>query len=184
MTPFITFYTPTFRRPTHLAACMASVGSQTAVAAVEHLVIPDYVGLGVGGMYQRVPGYASAVHGRYVHFLADDDVLASPTVVEEVRTFANARSSPPLILVRVRKGDREFPLGAPWPPVEGSIDLGCFVTRADVWQAHCEAYGRRNRYEGDYDFAAALHGAGVPAAVCDTFFMTGCVLRGTAEVGA
>jgi hypothetical protein len=34
MTPFISFYTPTFKRPRLMARCLASVWSQTAVDAI------------------------------------------------------------------------------------------------------------------------------------------------------
>jgi hypothetical protein len=88
MQPFITFYTPTYKRPQALARCLASVASQTVVGEIEQIVIPDHVGVGIHGMYARVPQYASAVHGEYVMFLCDDDVLADATVVETVKTFA------------------------------------------------------------------------------------------------
>lgn len=180
--PFITFYTPTFRRPRQLAACLASVAAQTAVAAIEQLVIPDHVGLGVGGMFTRVPSYVDAVHGRYVHILADDDILADPTVVEAVRTFADSLGDPPLILVSAVKGGAEWPTDPPWPPREGAIDLGCTITRADVWKAHVQAYG--TRYEGDFDFLNALYQSGIEARYCPVLFMVGAVSRGAAEVAA
>jgi hypothetical protein len=180
--PFITFYTPTYKRPQALAACLASVGAQTAVAHVEQLVIPDHVGVGIDGMYARVPQYAQAVHGRYVHVLADDDVLAGPHVVQTVMDFADTVGDPDVIVVRAQKGCLELPIGPPWPPVCGQIDLGCVLTRRDLWKAHCTAYGRR--YEGDYDFAEALFLAGARAAFCPVLFMTGAVRHGAPEAVA
>lgn len=176
-TPFMTFYTPTYRRPKGLAACLDSVQRQTAVDAIEQIVIPDHVGLGIGGMYQRIPDYADAVHGDYVHVLADDDVLASPTVVERVRDFARTHDQPALILVAVNKaGNWILPS---WPPVCGAIDLGCLIVRGDVWQAHAAAYGAC--YEGDYTFAAALHANHVQAVRMDLHFLSGGVMHGAAE---
>lgn len=181
MTPFLTCYTPTYRRPTQLAACLESVRTQTLVAEIEQIVIPDHVGLGIGGMFQQIQRYAAAVHGQYVHVLADDDVLASPQVVESVRAFAVAQGHPPVILVSACKGGATYPSSAEaWPPVCGAIDLGCIVTRADVWAAHVHQYG--NRYEGDYDFMAAVAGAGHAAARWDGLFLVGGVSQGQPEL--
>lgn len=180
MTPFITFYTPTYRRPRGLAACLESVRTQTAVDAIEQIVIPDHIGIGIAGMYRSIPDYADCVHGDYVHVLADDDVLASPTVVEQVRDFARKHDHPALILVAVRKnGSVILPS---WPPALGAIDLGNMIVRGDVWEAHAGAYG--SRYEGDYDFAAALHASHVQAARMDLLFLSGAVMGGQAEVAA
>lgn len=182
MTPFLTLYTPTYRRPQGLAACLESVRRQTAVEAIEQIVIPDHVGIGIHGMYARIQDYAPAVHGQYVHVLCDDDVLASPTVVAEVQAFAEAMNHPPVILVRAQKGQATYPVGTPWPPSCGSIDLGCVITRADVWRDHASNYG--HNYEGDYWFMKALSDFGHRAASCDLLFSVGAVSRGAAEVAA
>lgn len=179
MQPFLSFYTPTYKRPQQLARCLASVASQTLVHEIEHVVIPDHVGLGIGGMYQRVPDYKDAIHGQYVHFLADDDVLASPQVVEIVKQAAEQNSNPPMLLVRVIKGGLCLPIGQPWPPVETQIDLGCFITRSDVWKAHAHCYG--NRYEGDADYAKAVAASGHGAVFVDVLFLVGGVNRGAPE---
>lgn len=179
MTPFLTFYTPTFRRPRQLAACLASVARQTVVSVIEQIVIPDHVGLGIGGMYAQVPQYADAVHGRYVHFLADDDQLTESTVVEFVQNFATRHGDPPLILVAARKAGQVWPLDPPWPPREGAIDLGCAIVRSDIWKMHAKDYG--HRYEGDFDFYQALHAAGIEPLWCNVLFSIGAVSRGEAE---
>jgi hypothetical protein len=160
---------------------MASVAAQTVVGDVEQIVIPDHVGLGVGGMYKRVAAYAHAVHGRYVHVLADDDILASPTAVEELRAFARANGDPEMIVVKSRKGGNVYPTGRPWPPIEGRIDLGCLVARSDVWKRHVQAYGHPGRYEGDFDFANAVWAAGHQTVFCDLLLVDGAVMRGKEE---
>lgn len=180
MIPFITFYTPTYKRPRGLVACLASVAAQTAADDLEQVVIPDHVGRGIAGMYARVPDYASAVHGRYVTFLCDDDVLSDPGAVAAVRAFAEAQGEPPLILVHTRKGGAIWPAGDPWPPQVGRIDLNCAIVRADIWRAHIAAYGAR--YEGDFDFLSALHASGVPAVSYPYLFSVGAVSGGAAEV--
>jgi len=178
--PFITFITSTFRRPAGLAACLASVQAQTAVAHIEHIVLPDHVGRGiVGGLFERLPLYVDAVHGRYVHLLGDDDVLADPTVVGRVMAFARAHGDPEVICVSAQKGHWMWPDCAPWPPKQNRIDLGCVITRADIWRKHVGDFGKR--YEGDFDFMQAMYNAGVKAEFCKVLFMSGPVGLGKAE---
>lgn len=179
MTPFISLYTPTYRRPHGLAANLASVQAQTAVTDIEQIVIPDHVGIGIGGMFKLVPHYADAVHGRYVAFLCDDDVLAGPTVVEQLKSVAEAEGYPPLIIVRTQKNGAVWPSGEAWPPRMGAIDLNCLIVRSDIWRNHVHCYG--NCYEGDYLFADALYKHGIYAKVVELLFSVGGVSRGAAE---
>lgn len=180
--PFLTFYTPTYRRPQQLARCLESVRTQTAVDDIEQIVIPDHVGVGIGGMFARVKEYTHAVHGRYVHLLADDDVLASPTVVAEVRAFASMHRNPDVIIVSTVKNGSLWPCGKPWPPRMGWIDLGCIITRADIWTRYAHEYG--HRYEGDWDMMNALHRDGHKAVQSDLVFSIGAVSKGAAEAAA
>lgn len=182
MTPFLTFYTPSFRRPQGLARCLASVQAQTAVESIEHIVIPDHLGVGVGGMFARIQQYADAVHGRYVHILCDDDFLASTTVVACVESFAEAQDYPELIIVDAEKGGSRWPTRPAWPPRFGYIDLGCGIVRADVWKRHVAEY--QPVYEGDFTFFQALADAGVKAAHYPILFSVGLVSHGAAEATA
>ena len=180
MTPFLTLYTPTFRRPLQLAACLESVRVQTIAAEIEQIVIPDHIGRGVGGMFAKVQHYVDAVHGRYVHMLCDDDTLTDPGVVERVKACAEANGNPPVIIVSARKGASIWPAGNPWPPVMGHIDLGCLIVRSDVWKQHAKDY--LPVYEGDYWFAKAVSDAGHPAFWAgEVLFVQGAVSHGAAE---
>lgn len=182
MRPFLTLYTPTFKRPQALARCLASVAEQTIIGEIEQLVIPDHVGIGVAGMYARVPDYVGAVHGRYVMFLCDDDVLNGPTVIECVKAFAEVHDEPELILVATQKGDATWPAGHPWPPREGTIDLNCAIVRADIWKQHVHAYSAQARYEGDCDFLQALYEAQVQPHWLGIVVSCGAVSRGAPEL--
>lgn len=179
MRPFLTLYTPTYRRPAGLVRNLFSVQDQTRVRDIEQIVIPDHVGIGIDGMYAKVPDYAPAVHGQYVAFLCDDDVLAAPNVVDRLWACAEAEGYPPLIIVQTEKNGAVWPSGNAWPPRMGSIDLNCAIVRSDVWKAHAHCYGKR--YEGDFDFMLALYKSGVPAVPCDLLFSRGGVSRGAAE---
>jgi hypothetical protein len=180
--PFLTLYTPTFRRPQALAQCLESVGRQTAADDLEHLVIPDHVGYGlVAGLYGRMPRYAAAVRGRYVNILCDDDVLASETVVASVRAFADSWHSPEVIIVRVVKGATALPACDPLKePVCGAVDLTSYIVRGDIWQRHVKDYGLR--YEGDFDHALALYRAGYTTAFCDVLWAVGGQSHGRPEM--
>lgn len=184
MTPFLTLLTPTYRRPAGLAACLESVRQQTAAADVEQVVLPDHVGLGVvDGLFGRLPHYAAAVHGAYVNILADDDVLADPTVVERIRAFAFEREAPAVIVATVVKNGMQLPACLPeGPPQCGLVDLTSFIVRADVWRAHVRDYGRR--YEGDFDHADALWKAGHRYAFCPLVWARGGAGHGRPEEGA
>jgi hypothetical protein len=151
--PFISFFTPTYRRPAQLANCLESVRCQTLARDCEQVVVPDHVGLGVGGMFERVPLYAGALHGRYVHFLCDDDVLAHQQAVAQLKAAVAAEDEPDVVIVGSQKPGGMFPTRNAGPPELGGIDLGCFVVKREVWLRHCADYGRR--YEGDFDF---IHG--------------------------
>ncbi len=151
--------------------------------AIEQIVIPDHAGIGgdagVGQMFGRIQHYADAVHGDYVHILCDDDELASAVSVETVRDFIEANDRPELVIVDVLKGDWRLPTGDPWPPQHSRIDLGCGIVRADVWKKHVGAY--RASYDGDFQFLAALHAAGVQAKSLPFLFMVGEISHGVTE---
>lgn len=180
--PFLTLYTPTFRRPQSLARCLQSVGMQTAKDDLEQIVIPDHTGYGlVGGLFGRLPWYASAVRGRYVNLLCDDDRLADETVVARVRDFAAATGDPEVIVTRVRKGSQELPQCDPvGEPVCGAVDLTSYIVRGDIWQRHVADYGAR--YEGDFDHALTLFRAGYRFAFCDLLWVIGGASHGRPEI--
>lgn len=181
MTPFLTLYTPTYLRPARLARCMDSVRRQTVARAIEHIVLPDYVGLGiVEGLYGRLVTYAPMAHGEYVHVLADDDVLENETVVERVMDFASAHGNPEVIVVDVRKDEWVLPCGSIAPPACGRIDMGCLIQRRDIFQRFVSAYCT-GRYEGDGDHAVAMWEAGVRFTRYPLMFVHGEALKGVAE---
>lgn len=179
--PFLTLYTPTFRRPEALARCLQSVGEQTAAGDLEQIVLPDHVRYGVGpGLYGRVKWLAPAFRGRYVNFLCDDDVLPDTRAVEHLRDFADRLGEPEVIVTRVLKNGLLLPICDPTgEPVQGECDLTSFVVRRDVWLAHLGDYTQR--YEGDYDHAHAMWRAGRRFEFCDLLWAVGGALNGRPE---
>lgn len=179
--PFLSFYTPTFRRPEGLAKCMASVGRQTIAYDCEQLVVPDHAGYGVvGGLYGRLAWYGECLRGQYVHILCDDDELMSETVVASVRAFAEKKQFPEVILVKAVKGAFELPTCVGREPQPSETDLSCYILRRDIWRRHYCDYGKR--YEGDYDHALVLWNAGYRTEFLDMFFVEGGSSNGRPEM--
>lgn len=167
MSPLLTIYTPTYRRPQLLARCQASVAAQTD-QDIQHLIIRDEVGLGVGGMFAAMPSHMADVAGEWVYVLSDDDYLTDPQVVAEFRAFAEAHPAAEIIMCRQLIGGVRYPRTWMAPPELGAVSLSCWFVRRAVFARI--PYGCR--YEGDFDFIAAVWAAGLPIAwwdrvVCD-----------------
>lgn len=159
---------------------MASVATQTAVAQIEHVIVPDYLRQGVVvGLYGRIPWYAGALRGAYVHVLADDDVLAGRDVVARLREAVDRLGHPPAIVVRVEKNGMAYPKDAVTePPVRGRVDMASYVLRRDVWRQFASAYGER--YAGDFDHALAMWEAGIRPVGVDLLWARGPKSKGRA----
>ena len=176
---FLSFYTPTYKRPVQLARCQASVQAQTVPC--QQLIVRDEVGIGVDGMFRAVPRHAAGLWGQYVHMLADDDVLAGPDVVAQVQAVAHHEQQPDVIIVRALKNGLLLPLEMQGPPILGQIDLGCVITRRDVWLQHVHDYGALGRYEGDYDHVSAMWRAGRRFVYAGILFEHGPASHGAPE---
>ena len=151
--PFLTIFTCTYQRPKGLEACLKSVARQTLAHEIEHIVLPDHVGVAPNdAVYGRLPKYVDAVHGEYVHVLGDDDVLSDDRVVERLKLFAERNGKPDVIVLKCKKGDQVYPKADPFR--EGDIDLCNFVVEAEMWKACMERYGEN--YKCDFGFYAEL----------------------------
>lgn len=166
---FMTFYTPTYMRPTYLSICRKSVQAQTC-RDFQHMVIVDDAGIGVDGMFRDIRRHADHIRGDYVFILADDDRLLEPIGLEQVRTFAMANLFPPVIIVKNYKWDKTFPLVWEQAPEYAKIDTGNFIIRADVFRDNAGEFGEC--YEGDWVFIHHLWETGYPFAWCDCIFST------------
>lgn len=160
----MTFYTPTYKRPRLLADCQASIWAQTE-NDWEHVVIPDMVGIGIAGVFKDVVNHTGQITGDYVYFLQDDDVLADTDVIKDIKTFAVFNNYPPVIIARNIKGQLSLPFNWQMEPLEATIDLGSYITRADVFKLHADKFG--SRYQGDFDFIRYLWDAGYEFAWLD-----------------
>lgn len=142
-------------------ACFASVEAQTWVREIEHLVVVDHYGKGIGGMYEEIVRYRDAVHGEYVYVLSDDDVLAVPEAVERLAEFVASNDRPDVVICNARYGHYPW---LPLPgqiqrlavdgPLHGAIGLPNTIVRGEVWREFCGSYGPV--YDGDYVFLKTL----------------------------
>lgn len=167
--PFLTLYVPTFARldgssarPVSLQRCIDSIwnASRDGVETQTYIAWDRTLGgAGVGGMFAQVPANTGAVRGRYVMILGDDDELAATDVVRRLKEIAEGADFPDVLIVSTEKGQHgRLPYDASGPPVCGRIDLGCVITRRDVWLQHVSDYG--DQYEGDYHHVKAMWDAG------------------------
>jgi len=159
---------------------MRSVERQTLAEQVEHIIVPDYVGYGVGpGLYGRLPWYSAALRGEYIHLLCDDDELVSDQAVEYLHRFAVQHDYPAVITVTVEKNGNRYPTSPHAAPECGHVDLGSFIVRSDIWRWHRTDY--LQTYEGDFHFAKALWDAGHKPKHMDFLFLRGGANHGRGE---
>jgi hypothetical protein len=161
----LTVLTPTFRRPVGLKMCQASVAGQHRTEQIQHLVVRDDVGLGVGGMYAALPQVNDLIRGAWVYVLSDDDVLIYPRVVDLISTVELEQPDTAVIMVRMLCNGRILPWPQCWeaPPQCGGVTLSNWIVRRDAHIA--TPYGAR--YEGDYDHVTALWSKGYKFAWVD-----------------
>ena len=168
MATFLSVYTPTFARPTLLATCRQSVEAQTARDAIQHLIVYDDVGIGIGGMFAEIQEHVGNLRGDYVYILQDDDVLAGPDVVERLRVFAIENNDPAVVIVRNQKRGMILPTHWMDRPRRNHIDLGSYVVRRDVLTAHAGDFAPK--YDGDFEYIDAVWRAGWRFTWCDLLF--------------
>ena len=145
MRKFLSVYTATHKRPQLLGRCMASVLGQSM--ACEHVVVHDFVGLGVEGMYGDIENHADQCHGEYVLMLNDDDYLLGQDAIFDLWTKNHGSGAEVLVF----QGDL---LGETYPrvweekPSIGDIAICNYAMRNDIWRKHATHWKRS--YEADY----------------------------------
>jgi hypothetical protein len=168
MAPFLSIYTPTHRRPTLLATCRQSIQDQTIREQIQHVVVEDLEGVGIGGMFAEIQFHVGELRGQYVYVLQDDDVLAGPDVVGRLRVFAIANKTPGVVMVRNKKRSMIMPTYWGERPRRNHVDLGSYVVRQDVFAAHAADFAPQ--YQGDFAFIDAVWEAGWRFTWCDLHF--------------
>ena len=151
---FLTIYTPTYKRPKALKVCKDSVKAQkNAKSLIQHVIIPDNIGIGIDGLYRDIPNHIDKVKGDYVLMLSDDDMLINDELVKKFYDLA-IDGYPEVVIFKAEKEGRHLPSLWRTAPQFGHIDLSNFIVRSDIWKANADKWGQR--YEGDFDFIRSL----------------------------
>jgi hypothetical protein len=157
--PFLTVVTR--HMPARAALLEANVASLACQSDTdyEQLIITDHEGRGTGWANTNLRNYADAPSGQYVLVLDDDDLLACPDAIAQLRQAA--RSRPGVIMARMNHGLLGvLPDAAHWvkEPVRGRIGVSAAICRRDVWQGAAQQFA--NCYDGDFPFILAAYYSG------------------------
>ena len=153
---FLTIITRTFnQRPFGLQRCVDSVKAHN-YGDIQHLVVVDSVGRGLGWSFTNLKNVAPSVLGEYVMLLDDDDYLTCANFVDILSNVTS--SNPEVIIVRMDMGDgRVLPGESNWgsEPVLGAIAVSCYIVRRDVWLEHVGDFV--DAYDSDFRFIDAVY---------------------------
>lgn len=161
----LTVITPTYKRPVGLKMCQASVQGQDRSEDIQHLIVVDEVGKGVGGMYADLPHVNEDIAGEWVYVLSDDDVLIFPRVLNLIEQVEAQAPEAQCIMVKMFCNGRVLPWPQCWQaaPLMGGVTLSNWIVRKETHIAH--PFGAR--YEGDFDAIESMWNAGVVFAWAD-----------------
>jgi len=131
---FLSIITRTYNRPEALQQCKRSVLGQ-ADLDLEHIILRDTVGVGVAEAHRLFLN--AQPRGEYVMILDDDDLIASPWFVSDLKAAARAYD-PDVIVFKMHNAEFGIlPDQFVWQqqPIHGHIS-GCNVAvRLHVWDA-------------------------------------------------
>jgi len=132
--PFLSILTRTYQRPEALKQCKRSVAMQ-ADQDLEHLILRDTVGVGCIEAYRLLLNVQP--RGEYVMILDDDDLLASPWFVSDLKAAARAYD-PDVIVFKMRCEELGIlPDAFVWQqkPIHGHIGGPNVAVKLHVWDA-------------------------------------------------
>ena len=155
MRTFLQVVTRTYKRPTMLAANMASIAALGS--DVRHTLLRDEKGIGVAAANAQLAEFEPVA--RYVWVLDDDDVCTYDNLLADLKYLAWLQNAPPAFIVRMDHGPELgiLPNAVGWrkAPREAGIGCSAIITRRDVWMRHRQAWAT-GRYAADFDFISAV----------------------------
>ncbi len=125
----------------------ASIAAQTD-QGIEHYIIEDEVGRGIGWSHREIARRAPEYRGQYVQVIDDDDWIVTPEYVADLRRIIQ-RFLPDVLVVRMREPSGSvLPLPESWGsmPHVGRMAGENAVVRRDLFVKHADAWSER--YEG------------------------------------
>ena len=160
MTPFLSIITRTYKRPVALARCKALLQAQVD-HDFEHIVAEDKIGLGVIEAYRLFLDVQPA--GEFVAILDDDNFVASPYFVSDLRAAARAYDPDVIVFKENNAQLGILPDRFVWQqqPRTGHISGSDVAVRRRVWEAcigaiMTDGQGGGPVYEGDYHYLVAV----------------------------
>lgn len=125
-------------RPILLKRCITSVIDQTRADLIQHYIIHDDEGKGVGWANRQLAEHAEHYTGDYVQILDDDDWLAYPQFAAELGKIVIQQDRPDVIVCKMDLCGRTLPTSAVWQrfPVRGHIAFPNVIMRRDVFWGH------------------------------------------------
>ena len=144
---FLEVITRTYKRPTMLAACGASLLRQTD-RDFEHVILHDETGIGIAATYECLRSHEPK--GEWVLVLDDDNVILDESLIEKLKIQASDGAE--IIWLTCKIGNRILPDTR--EPMLGHVDMMNIVVSKAVWMRHRMDFGAR--YEGDWDFIASV----------------------------
>lgn len=159
--PLLTIITRTFGgRPLGLAANVASVERQARRDEIQHLIVVDSEGRGVGWAQENLR-HVRDIRGDYVMLLDDDDLLVVDDLIQGLER--QVADSPEVVIVQMDMGGGNIvPSGSHWQsqPEHSTIACSCYILRRDVWNEHVADF--TPTYDGDFNFIDAVWKCGHP----------------------
>ena len=131
---FLSIVTRTYKRPEALKRCKRSIARQ-ADQDVEHIIIRDTVGVGCVEAYRLFLNVQP--RGEYVMILDDDNLLASPWLVSDLKAVAE-QHDPDVIVFKMDNAELGIlPGRVMWrlPPIHGHIGSCNVAVKSHVWDA-------------------------------------------------
>lgn len=162
--PFLSIVTRHLTTRTELLErLVSSIKSQTD-ADLEHIILTDDEGRGLGWANQQFARHKDLPEGRYVMMLDDDDWLADEHAVEDLKDYATILEAttleyPVAIVYFDYRGPAVGYLPSEemtkiWQPVPGHISGQGLIVRTDVWKELIHHFD--DSYEGDFHFIKAV----------------------------
>ena len=130
--PFLSILTRTYNRPEALQQCKRSIAGQ-ADQDLEHIILCDTVGVGVAEANRLFLG--ADPHGQYVMMLDDDDLLASPWFISDLKAASEAYN-PDVIVFQMNNAEMGIlPDRFVWQgePKHGHIGGSCIAVKLPTW---------------------------------------------------
>jgi hypothetical protein len=153
--PFVSFITRCYKRPRYLEVNRAAIRQQTD-QDYEHILLIDHTGRGVDWANTQFDRYKDYVQGCWVYMIDDDDFLATPHFIADIRRIAT-QNNPDIMMCRVDHGRLGvLPPNDIWgyKPQSGRIGTSSVIVKAEIWKRHIHTF--TTAYDGDYCFIRTL----------------------------